>query len=385
MEKAIVTWFLVWRLLLIFVVIVAALFVPTTGKFFPELLWQRGLPPWVWAWANFDGVHYVSIAKSGYFFNQQPFFPLYPFAIQLVNELVGFHRFPNGYIISAQVVSSAAFIISLFLVVKLLKEEKSEGLTRWVLGTIFLFPTAFFYTAAYNDALFLLFSCLTILWCRQRQFLLAGVAGALATLTRLNGLALIFLVLAEYVGLGWTWRDWGAKLRRIVSWEALHASGVLFIPAAFLSYLFYIQKQFDTWRWIFTSMSVWQQDKLTFPVQVFWRYLKILFLDRSLSFTYWIAVMEFGFVLFYLFLLLYGIKKIRFSFWIFCAVSLLMPMLTGTFQGMPRYILHLSPMFFILGILLSRLPRSISYSMLILFGIGQIILLSLFSRGWFIA
>lgn len=376
MEKRILSAFILWRIFLIFIVLAAVFFIPTNGQFFPEALWRRGLPYWVWIWANFDGVHYISIARSGYFFNQQPFFPLYPFVINLANDLVGFARFTNGHIISGQVVSGAAFVISLFIIVKLLVLDGYKKITGWVMAGIFLYPTAYSYTAVYNDSLFFLFSCLTILWVREKRWVLAGVFGALATLTRLNGLALFFLILVEY---GIRIRDW--KMWPKVLWK----SGALMIPAAFFSYLFYVQRLFDTWRWVFTSMHVWGQNKLIFPAQVVWRYLKILFLDRSFSFTYWIAVLEFTFVLFYILLLVYSWKKIRVSYWMFFAVSILIPSLTGTFQGMPRYGLHLFPMFLILGIILSRLPRSVSYMVLSVSFILQVVLLAFFSRGYFVS
>lgn len=384
MEKTIIKFFLTWRFFLTVVVVVASFIVPTAGQFFPEALWRRGLPQWVWAWANFDGVHYVSIARSGYFFNQQPFFPLYPFAITLVNDLVGFHRFLNGQIISGQVVSGAAFIVSLLVVGKLLAFDGYRKITWWVIAALFLFPAAYSYTAVYNDSLFLLFACLTILWVRERRWTLAGIAGALATLTRLNGLALMFLVLAEYVNLNWYRKELGVKLRALFSWKSLWSSGVLLIPAAFLGYLLYVQRLFDTWRWVFSSMSVWQQDRLTFPVRVVWRYLKILFLDRSFSFTWWIALLEFGFVMLYLFLLWYGWKKIRVSYWIFFAISILIPMLTGTFQGMPRYGLHIYPLFLVLGMWLQA-SKKWSIVFFAASAILQIILLALFSRGYFVS
>lgn len=384
MERKIVSAFVIWRLFLILVVLVAAALIPTNGHFFPELLWRKGWPSWVWVWANFDGVHYISIARSGYFFNQQPFFPFYPFAIKIATELVGFHRFVNGQIIAGQVVSGAAFLLSLFVVVKLLTIDGKAKLASWILTAMFLYPTAFFYTAVYNDALFLFLATLSIYWMRQRRWILASAAGALATLTRLNGLALIFLILVEYVGVGWTFREWREKIGEFFSWKTLTKSGVFLIPAAFFSYLFYVQRFFDTWRWVFTSMSVWHQDRLVFPPQVVWRYLKILFLDRSFSFTWWIALLEFGFVMLYGLLLVYGWKKIRVSYWIFFALSILIPMLTGTFQGMPRYGLHIYPLFLVLGMWLQT-SKKWSIVFFAVSAILQIMLLALFSRGYFVS
>jgi hypothetical membrane protein len=61
--------------------------------------------------------------------------------------------------------------------------------------------------------------------------------------------------------------------------------------------------------------------------------------------NYWVAVVEFLAVIFSVFLLLWSWRKIRSLYWVFFAVSLLIPALTGTFQGMPRYALHLYPFF----------------------------------------
>ncbi len=384
MEKRIVKVFFFWRLYLMLIVALASLVLPATGEFTPYPIMRRGLPYWVWAWANFDGVHYVTIAQSGYFFNLQPFFPLYPFAIRLTNELMGFYRLLNGYIISGQIVSSAAFLVSLFLIVQLIKIEKRADVTNWVLAAMFVFPTSFFYTAVYNDALFLFFASLTILWGRQRRWVLASAAGALATLTRLNGLALVFFILIEYGGLGWRIREWGGALKRLFSWKTIPGSGILLIPAAFFGYLLYVQQFFTTYRWVFTSMRIWGQDRLTFPLQVVWRYLKIFYFTRPNTLIFWIAVSEFAFVLFHVTLLIYSWKKIRFSYWVFFAVSLLIPTLTGTFQGMPRYGLHLYPMFLVLGMWLKKHPVGRIGFFLISAGL-QIIFLALFSRGWFVS
>ncbi|MFH1289096.1 MAG: hypothetical protein ABIH88_00055, partial [Patescibacteria group bacterium] len=44
----------------------------------PVLFWNR---------ANFDGMHYLSIAKHGYGIYQQAFFPLYPKLIALLSSI----------------------------------------------------------------------------------------------------------------------------------------------------------------------------------------------------------------------------------------------------------------------------------------------------------
>src|SRR5437867_13438712 len=70
------------------------LFIPQIiGPFIiPERIGFLGPFPW----ANFDGSHYISIAKIGYQTYQQAFFPLFPIFIRFITTL-----FQSNYIQSS--------------------------------------------------------------------------------------------------------------------------------------------------------------------------------------------------------------------------------------------------------------------------------------------
>jgi hypothetical protein len=132
-------------------------------------------------------------------------------------------------------------------------------------------------------------------------------------------------------------------------------------------------------------MKPWGQDKLVLPPQTMWRYIKILYLNSKLSLDYWVAFFEIGFFIFYIIVLIYSIKRIRLSYWLLFAISIAIPALTGTFQGMPRYGLHLYPLFLSIGIFLhnKNIYTQVGYfavSLVLLF-----IFVALFTRGYFIA
>jgi hypothetical protein len=99
--------------------------------------------------------------------------------------------------------------------------------------------------------------------------------------------------------------------------------------------------------------------------------------------NYWVAVVELLAILFSLFMLFWSWRKIRLSYWFFFAISLLIPALTGTFQGMPRYALHLYPFFLALTFFWQKSywPTKLTYVLfsiiIFLFGI------CLFTRGYF--
>src|SRR5690349_10070631 len=80
-------YFLVWRISLFIVAWLAPFYIKTFGNKFPyrELLLLYKLPDWITSFANFDGVHYIWIAKDGYSAQYtQAFFPLYSIIIRFL-------------------------------------------------------------------------------------------------------------------------------------------------------------------------------------------------------------------------------------------------------------------------------------------------------------
>lgn len=322
------------------------------------------LPYLVSIWGNFDGFFYLAIARDGYLAGQQPFFPLYPFIIRLVSL-----RFGLPYVLSAQIISLMAFVGALIVVVRLLAYDRKLALFPLMIAAILTFPTSYSYGATYNDALFFFLATLTLYLGRTRNFGWAGVAGVAATLTRLNGLALFPFLLVEH----------GLPIR------PRPIAAALLIPLAFAGYALWVNGQFGSWQTLFTTMSVWGQDKVTLPMQVVWRYIKIILFFPMASLKYWVAMVELGSVALYFWALLWSFGKIRFSYWVFFAVSILIPSLTGTFQGMPRYGLHLYPLFLVLAMAVSgqsRLGKAIYFLMMTVLLVFCVVL---FTRGYFIA
>ncbi|KKQ34254.1 MAG: hypothetical protein US51_C0046G0007 [Microgenomates group bacterium GW2011_GWA2_37_6] len=297
-------------------------------------------------------------------------------------------------VIAGQIISNIFFLGALFVSLKLLSIDKKRSSFLLFGAVLILFPTSFFYGAVYNDSLFFFLATTSLYFARKRSFLLASVAGALATLSRLNGLVLVFPILFEFLSAKDknpldTWNltklkeEIGREIRKLIPGEKVYF--VILIPLAFLGYLLFTQINYESWTKVFSAMSVWNQDKVIFPLQVFWRYIKIIGSFEFSNYVYQVALIELLFVVLYIGVLIYSYKKIRFSYWLFFAVSILIPSLTGTFQGMPRYGLHLYPFFLSLVLFLEQ--RSIP-SKLIYFAISVFLLyycLSLFTRGYFIA
>ncbi len=391
MLKKILILFSAWKILVIFFALIATFVLPFKEfptSFTADPIYGRQLPYLVWIWGNFDGFHYISLAKYGYTVFQHAFFPLFP---ALINFLITFKIHP---VIAGQIISNLSFIGALLISFKLFSLDKKGG-PFWLFGLVYiLFPTSFYFGAVYNDSLFLFLATTSLYFARKKSWAAAGAIGALATLTRLNGLALIFPIIFEYLNQTqsppstWKLSDLKKELVERVKLSVMLKEKIYFIaliPLSFLSYLIFTQINYESWAKIFSSMSVWNQDKIVFPLQVFWRYIKIISSFDFSNYVYQVAILEFASVILYVLMLVYSFKKIRLSYWLFFAASILIPSLTGTFQGMPRYGLHLYPFFLSLVLFLEQ--RSIP-SRLIYFAISLLLLyycLSLFTRGYFIA
>lgn len=377
-----------WKTLIIFFAFIATFTFPINFVFTPH---DRIYYPYiVYIWGNFDGEHYLNIAQSGYFPYQQAFFPFYPLITRFVASLIGYK-----YLASGLLVSHIAFIFSLFIIWRLLILDNHKNLFHFLLLVLLLYPTSPFYGAVYSDSLFFFLVTLCIYFGRKQKWILASLVGVLATLTRLNGLALFFYLFFEYLyksELAPKSKEQFLNLiNKTISTIKLkffftkHVYTILLIPFAFFVYLLYVQYTQGDWNMVFSSMKIWNQDKIVFPLQVVWRYLKIIFTDRSFSLTYWVAIIEFLFVAWYLTISMYSYTRIRFSYWIFMSLSFLIPSLTGTFAGMPRYALHIYPFFLSVAILLSSkksLTKTIYFFISIVL---MFIIVMFFTRGYFIS
>src|SRR3989304_8198475 len=121
----IVILFVIWRILLFLIAFISPAVIPQFGARFPyyqERLIASGLPHFIWSFGNFDGVHYLGIAKDAYAYQYtQVFFPLYPLLIKLFSYLTSYSLLVSGFLIS-----NLAFLCGLVIFFKLTKEVYDE-------------------------------------------------------------------------------------------------------------------------------------------------------------------------------------------------------------------------------------------------------------------
>jgi hypothetical protein len=146
-------------------------------------------------WERWDTGWYLKIAAFGYdpADGTASFSPLYPWLMRGLAALTG------NYLLSGLLISNLVALAVFILFYEVARrEDLDEGQGRAAILFLAVFPSAFFFFAAYTDSLFLAFVLGAWLAARRGRWLLAGLLGGLATLTRLQG-ALLTAVLA------WAW------------------------------------------------------------------------------------------------------------------------------------------------------------------------------------
>jgi hypothetical protein len=193
----------------------------SAGRVLPELsrLAMIG-DAWFYRWIAISG--YESRTPDGAPKNTWAFFPLYPLLIRALGG--GGPRFP----IIAMILSNTALLFALFVVAAAgrslgLADDEAER-AAWYIA---LFPTSYFFSLPMTESFFLLLSAGAFLAAARERWWASGIAGALASATRIIGICLLpALLLLPY--------QRSTRLTRRHLWLLLVPLGI----AAFVGFLY---------------------------------------------------------------------------------------------------------------------------------------------------
>ncbi len=157
------------------------------------------LPGFYDAWDQYDAYHYLRLAEQGYSAYTEGgkplflvFFPLYPWLVRAVHVLIPDWQL-CGHLVSALSYAGACLVFA-----KLVTEEFGRKTARLALLFLTAYPFAFFFCSCHTESLFLLLSVACFYCIRRHRWLGAGVLGALAALTRMQGVFLAVVAFGEY-------------------------------------------------------------------------------------------------------------------------------------------------------------------------------------------
>lgn len=279
-------------------------------------------------WIRWDGPHYIDIARNGYQTSGEQslfivFYPLYPLLIKLITYIT------QNYNLSSMLISiSCTFIASILLyeVVCLDFSKRVALLSVWFLN---IFPTAYFLQSAYTESLFLTTSLAAIYFFRKENFITSSLAGAFGSMTRINGLLLLPLLLMEKKSMG----------KNLIA--------LLVIPFGFLGYLFINYLTFKDPFYFSKILSSHWYKELTWP----WISIKnlIIFLPTQSGDYYYLFLTELIsiFLLYATAILVY--LKVRKSYGVYMFFNVLLFTSTNFIMSTPRYSLVLFPIYIALA------------------------------------
>lgn len=323
-------------------------------------------------WLNFDGRNYLKIASDGYDQEYQTdlrvFFPLYPILVRLISLNFLLNPVLVGLGISVLSFTAAIFVFNIILRNKKINEKQR---LKSILALL-VFPTSFYFIAFYTESLFLLLVLLTFYYLDRKNFIGAALITAIATATRVTGLALVVpLVFEAY-----------SDYKRTGKFSL----AVFLAPLGLLLYATYIQFFGGGAMSIISSQKNWNKPLGVFgPVIAFKDgFLKFLYgsaITRGEFFGRSMEVLEFVSAALLLILIIYFYKKIKTTYWLYMLVSIMPIFFSGVLSSVHRYMAVLFPIYIIIG----SLPKKYYYPVILMSILLLIYLSSLFLRGYWVA
>jgi hypothetical protein len=147
---------------------------------------------------QWDSGWFMEIAAHGYppspDGRHAAFFPLYP-ALARATDIV----LPGSVWWAGLLVSNAALLAALVLIYRLAEHEFDASVAGRTTFLLLAYPLAFFFTAAYNESLFIALTVGCFYAMRRGHWWLAGALGGLAAATRSVGILLALAFAFEYL------------------------------------------------------------------------------------------------------------------------------------------------------------------------------------------
>ncbi len=204
---------------------------------------------------SWDGRWYLEIVRGGYpesipanityeqLEARAAFFPVFPWLVRAVDVVL-----PGGDTLAALCVNFVLGAVSVLLVGLLARRLFSNAVAARSMTLYAVFPGSFVLSFAYAEATFIVLAALCLLFLVEERWLLAGIAAAIGTGTRPNGVALVAAcVVAAFLA-----------IRRRRDWMSL--SAVALSPLGFIGFQLYVDAQVgERGAWFRVQREAWSE------------------------------------------------------------------------------------------------------------------------------
>jgi Gpi18-like mannosyltransferase len=249
------------------------------------------------------------------------FFPLYPVVVRMA-------PITGEFALDGMIVSNAAFLGALLLATVVARGfGATDGDAERVVVYLAFFPTSYFCSLPMSESLFLLLSLAAFAGALHERWLLAGLFGGLAALTRVPGI----LLLPALLLLAWE--------RRPRSWAPLLWLGL--IPAADAAFMIYLRQRTGDPLAFLHAQTNWGR-----AVGAFWQPLLRYLTNWQTMGEPW-NLLALNFVI----AILLGVAGVallwrrHWSLGFYALASVLLPLSDGSLQSVARYAVVVFPLF----------------------------------------
>jgi hypothetical protein len=204
---------------------------------------------------SWDGRWYLEIIRFGYpnsipdniTYNQlearAAFFPVYPWLVRVVDFVL-----PGGDSLAALFTNFVLGAISVILIGLLARRLFNTAVAARSMVLYTVFPGSFVLSFAYAEATFIVLAALCLLFLIEERWILAGVAAAIGTGTRPNGVALIAACAVAAALAIWRRRDWMSLVPVVLS------------PLGFIGFQLYVDAQAgERGAWFRVQREAWSE------------------------------------------------------------------------------------------------------------------------------
>ena len=204
---------------------------------------------------SWDGLWYLEIVRGGYPSNvpanityeqleaRAAFFPLYPWMARVVDAVL-----PGGDTFAALFLNFVLGAVSVVLVGILARRLYGVSVAARAMTLYAIFPGSVVLSFAYSEALLIVLAAACLILLLDERWLWAGLAAALATAARPNGVAVVAAcAVASFIA-----------IRRSRDWFSLLA--VALAPIGFVFFQWYVGSTADEkWVWFRVQREAWAE------------------------------------------------------------------------------------------------------------------------------
>jgi hypothetical protein len=326
---------------------------------------------------TWDTQNYLLLAQRGYGVNPMSdvFYPLYPYLIRIFTPLF----FNKGLLAAYAIANLVSFLVPVYMYKLTCLFATKEGAFR---ATVLLmaFPTAFFMSVAYTESLYLSLCLMAFYYLFTGDIKKASLFCFLLPLARAQGLLFI-------VPIGILFLQAAFNKEGDAGVNMTHATRTFLLPA--LATLFGMGTYFVFCRWQLGGfLAGLEAQKLYVANNSLGNLLSPFqwFLDNFVNIKlqlhgYTNSLIDRAAFLLCLPLLVGVYRTQNRAIFVYAAVSMLVPALSGTFMSYTRYLLVVFPLFMYLGI---RFPKSVYYLAPPMFAL-QILFYVIHTGGYWVA